>query len=94
LDGLAEQGLHTFIALFAGMHSVCRQSFQVVATVIGKRGVVVNERVVLLIREIPDAIVQCLDFAVSYDFIVAHRKIAQIPLPQIEHNLTSMADRK
>lgn len=51
LDGLAEQGLHTFIALFAGMHPVCRQSFQVVATVIGQRGAVVNERVVLLIRE-------------------------------------------
>ncbi len=59
------------------MDSVCGESFQVVAAIVGQRGVVVDEAVVLLIGEKFDPIVQGLDFVVARrnsirdDFVLA-----------------------
>jgi len=57
LDGFAEQGFYAFVALGGGMDAVGGESFLVVAAVVGRGGVIVNERVVFLIREIFEPIV-------------------------------------
>ncbi len=57
MDGFAEQRFYAFVALGGGVDAVGGESFLVVATVVSEGGVLVNERVVFLIREIFEPIV-------------------------------------